>query len=180
MTNCITLHPLKDIDVTYACQLYESSFPIEERRDTTHWLAYNESKPQFNILCIKNNSRFQGILSYWSFDTFCYIEHFAISSQQRGTGIGSAALKLFAASHAQRPIILEVEPDTDNITHRRILFYKRHNFHVIALPYTQPPYHKGGKTFPLNIMCNDANFAKEHFNLIVKTIHQQVYNYSIN
>ena len=70
MTNNITFEPLKDIDLQYACQLYEEAFPIEERRDTSEWLLQNKQNPLFNILCIKQDQTFQGILSYWTFESF--------------------------------------------------------------------------------------------------------------
>lgn len=111
MMNNIAFEPLKDTDLQYACQLYEEAFPIEERRDTSEWLLQNKQNPLFNILCIKQNQTFQGILSYWTFESFHYIEHFAISPQQRGHGIGCAALELFMTTRTQYPIILEVEPD---------------------------------------------------------------------
>lgn len=177
MTNSITFSPLKDTDLQYACQLYEEAFPIEERRDTSEWLLQYQQNQLFNILCIKQDQIFQGILCYWTFESFHYIEHFAISLQQRGNGIGSAALELFTATRALYPIILEVEPDTDDTTHRRILFYKKHRFQIIDHPYLQPPYHKGGSSFPLSIMCNDVNFANHNFNNIVRIIHHQVYHY---
>lgn len=177
MMNNITFEPLKDTDLQYACQLYEEAFPIEERRDTSEWLLQNKQNPLFNILCIKQDQTFQGILSYWTFESFHYIEHFAISAQQRGNGIGCAALELFVTTRMQYPIILEVEPDVNDTTHRRILFYKKHRFYIIEHPYLQPSYHKGGSPFPLNIMCNDVNFANHNFNNIVRTIHQQVYHY---
>lgn len=169
--------PLKDADFQYACQLYKAAFPINERRNTSEWLLQYKQTPLFNILCIKQEYSCRGILSYWTFESFLYIEHFAISSQHRGTGIGSAALELFTTS-AQYPIILEVEPDINDNTHRRILFYKKHCFQIIDRPYLQPPYHKGDTPFPLNIMCNDISFAYHNFDNIVKTIHQQVYHYS--
>lgn len=70
MMNNITFEPLKDTDLQYACQLYEEAFPIEERRDTSEWLLQNKQNPLFNILCIKQNQTFQGILSYWTFESF--------------------------------------------------------------------------------------------------------------
>ena len=176
-TNNIMFEPLKAVDYQYACQLYEDAFPMEERRNTSEWLLQYQQNPLFNILCIKQERSYQGILSYWDFESFYYIEHFAISTQNRGTGIGSAALELFTATRALYPIILEVEPDTDDTTHRRILFYKKHRFQIIDHPYLQPPYHKGGSSFPLNIMCNDVNFANRNFNNIVRIIHHQVYHY---
>lgn len=175
-TNSIILEALKDTDLQSACQLYEESFPAEERRDTSEWLLQNERNPLFNILCIKQEQAFQGILSYWTFDSFYYIEHFAISSQNRGVGIGSAALKIFTTTCTQNPIILEVEPDTNETTRRRILFYKKHLFEIINRPYLQPPYHKGNSPLPLKIMCNNVYFAIRNFSNIVKTIHLQVYN----
>lgn len=176
-TNNIMFELLKDVDFQYACQLYEEAFPIEERRNTSEWLLEYQQNPLFNILCIKQERSCQGILSYWDFESFYYVEHFAISSQNRGAGIGSAALELFTTTHALYPIILEVEPDTDDTTHRRILFYKKHRFQIIDHPYLQPPYHKGGTPFPLNIMCNNVNFANHNFSNIVSTIHHQVYHH---
>lgn len=172
----ITLEPLSSNDINSACLLYETAFPLNERRSTSHWINNNKSKQQFHILCIKQNNHFKGILTYWQFNSFCYIEHFAICTESRGTGIGSAALKLFSEYHVTTPIVLEVEPDCDSITHRRIIFYEKLHFRIIPIPYKQPPYHQFDDFLALNIMSNNYDYTLQNFTHIAATIYKNVYN----
>lgn len=158
-----------------AVDLYENAFPYKERRPSDKWLEYFHTNSKFCIKSILLDDSFTGFLSYWDFDNFIYIEHFATLPSVRGLGLGGTSIDLFKESQPLRPIILEVEPPTDEITKRRINFYSRHGFHLIPNDYEQPSYHEGGTSFPLLIMCNDKNFALNQFKSIVRVLHQNVY-----
>ena len=173
----IEIKPLSKPFENEACNLFEAAFPIEERRPSDLWVKYHYSNEKFEIKLIFVDGIFQGILTYWNFDDFIYIEHFATLSTIRGRGIGSEALNAFIESYKSQPIVLEVEPPIDSITQRRINFYERHGFTLTNKTYIQPPYYDGLPFIPLRIMCNDKNFALNHFDDIVKTIKKEVYNY---
>ena len=119
---------------------------------------------------------FAGILSCWDFESFLYIEHFAINSQQRGHGLGSATLSAFQALFPQKPIVLEAEVPIEEMAIRRIQFYQRNGFHVCDSPYMQPPYHQDGKWLDLKLLSTSPDFASKQFETIKRTIYHHVYN----
>ena len=170
----ISLQPLTESFICEASQLYESSFPYAERRPTQQWILKYRSCTLFKIDAIIINGDFGGFISYWLMENFIYIEHFAIMPQYRGMGVGGRAIEMFK-SNVKSPIVLEVEPPIDEISHRRIGFYRRHEFHLLLHDYMQPSYHAGGSSFPLQIMCPDVDFALQHFSYIVQSIYQYVY-----
>ncbi len=115
--------------------IYTESFPPEERRPTDHFfrLADTPGAP-FRILVICDDAgHYAGFISYWQFDTFAYIEHFAVNPAARGGGIGACALQEFRAMSGL-PVVLEVErPGSNDMADRRIAFYRRNGFHTIEL-----------------------------------------------
>ena len=98
---------------------------------------------------------YAGFISYWQFDTFAYIEHFAVNPAARGGGIGACALREFKAMSGL-PVVLEVErPGSNDMADRRIAFYRRNGFHTIdSYDYIQPPYAPGLPEVPLLLMCD--------------------------
>lgn len=170
----IVLKPLTESFIREASQLYESSFPYAERRPTQQWLLKYQSSDIFKIDAIIINGEFDGFISYWLMDSFIYVEHFATMPQCRGKGIGGCVIELFR-NKVKCPIVLEVEPPADDVSRRRIGFYKRHGFHQLSQAYMQPSYHEGGSSFPLQIMCTDVEYAVQHFSQIVQSIYRHVY-----
>ena len=137
--------------------IYTESFPPEERRPTDQFfrLADTPGAP-FRILVICDDAgHYAGFISYWQFDTFAYIEHFAVNPAARGGGIGACALREFKAMSGL-PVVLEVErPGSNDMADRRIAFYRRNGFHTIdSYDYIQPPYAPGLPEVPLLLMCD--------------------------
>jgi len=94
----------------------------------------------FRILVICDDAgHYAGFISYWQFDTFAYIEHFAVNPAARGGGIGACALREFRAMSGL-PVVLEVErPGSNDMADRRIAFYRRNGFHTIdSYDYMDP------------------------------------------
>lgn len=178
----ILFHPLVPVHREAAVQLYERSFPISERRDTNVWLAMaNEQNGVFDFREIVTNDRqFLGFITLWHLDGFDYVEHFAIQSNIRGSGIGSKTLGLLVGESVKTklPLLLEVEPQaTSDVAKRRIEFYTRNGFSTIDKPYIQPPYRPNEEAFPLTLMTTDNRFGQTHFEQIVTNIHHHVYSY---
>ena len=109
---------IKDFDQVYT--LMEESFPKDEYRD------YQKQKelfqnPEYQIL-IEKDPEFREIKAFfaaWEFETFIYVEHFAVNPILRNGGVGSRMLKALTED-AEKMIILEVEPPTEEIAVRRV------------------------------------------------------------
>ncbi len=172
----IHFHTLRSTDDQHwSCfvDTYTSSFPLDEQRPTDSIAQLLTSEERFTamVLLDKNNS-FVGILTTWTFDTFIYIEHFALHLALRSQGYGSIALQTFI-QHNTLPIILEVEPPTDALTQRRISFYERCGLRLYDYPYIQPPYIPELSAVPLQLMGTlpDAYSLKK----IAAILHHEVY-----
>lgn len=159
-----------------AAKLYESAFPEYERRPTKDWLNMAKEHNTFEAWAVTDNGHaFYGFITAWPFATFVYVEHFAISSSLRGTGIGGQAIDLFIKKSAPKPVVLEVEPPSTDMARRRIGFYHRHGLSLIPLTYSQPGYRPNAQWVPLSIMATHATWTVQHFDEVKQTIHQTVY-----
>ena len=173
------LYPLgcktKQEDETTARHIYETSFPEDERRDFSQMKPLSEKAPFVFNLIKAEDDQVIGIISLWNFDTFTYIEHFAISDAIRGKGTGSKVLQLLK-SKIQTPIIFEVELPQTQQARRRIEFYRRHDFDIQPYKYIQPPYDKTKQSLEMHIMTNlNTQPDKATFDHIVRTLYIYVY-----
>lgn len=146
---------LKDIEM-----LYIGSFPPAERRnfENVKILLERENVP-FKMIAAVEADELQGFLSYWEFNDFKYIEHFAVDVRKRGNGIGSGLLEYFLQGSGDNPVILEVElPETSYDARRRVDFYMRHCFIIWKrLNYVQPAYEKDGMPVAMRLMSLKLN-----------------------
>ena len=121
---------------TEAWELYENSFPACERWNANDYdRAFRD--PLFEADAIRCDGRFAGILFHWRGDGFHYVEHLAVSPLLRGQNIGSRTLAAFCEG---RRVILEIDPPEDEISVRRLGFYRRLGFHDCPLEYVHPSY----------------------------------------
>ena len=158
-------------------EIYYNSFPPEERRQWSNieqLLSFNSSP--YNIYLIIANDTIAGFISYWKFDEFCYIEHFAIDQTLRGQGIGTIAIKNFLMKQ-DKPTILEVEPaECGAVAQQRIDFYLRYGFSLHPdFEYIQPPYGENLPPVPLMLM-SAGNLGNLSLASIADTLHRIVYN----
>lgn len=132
-------------------KIYTEAFPPEERRPWRDVIAGGQTPA---LRAIEADGMTIGLITYWNFTKFIYIEHFAIDYEHRCGGMGSRALKAFIDKQS-KPVLLEVEhpSDTDPMTQRRINFYTRHGFCVLPYTYIQPPYEPGMPAVPLLLMA---------------------------
>ena len=131
--------------------LLETAFPLQERRDSIWQRKNADESPLFHNTLITDDDNPIGLLTYWDFKDFIYIEHFAIDARLRNGGYGQQALSALK-EQTELPIVLEAEEPTDELTKRRIGFYRRQGFILQDFSYQQPPYRPEDKWFPMKLM----------------------------
>ena len=132
-------------------KLLETAFPLQERRDSIWQRKNADESPLFHNTLITDDDNPIGLLTYWDFKDFIYIEHFAIDDRLRNNGYGQQTLSVLK-EQTKLPIVLEAEEPTDELTKRRIGFYRRQGFILQDFPYQQPPYRPEDKWFPMKLM----------------------------
>lgn len=139
--NELTFRPVRsESEMWFVSRLYTESFPENERRDLDAWVDMSFHSSSFTNNIIFCGGVPAGLLTVWLFPEFCYIEHFAVSPQFRGRGIGGQILDMLLRN-ISLPVVLEVEiPLPGDITEKRVNFYKRHGFVLRDVKYMQPPY----------------------------------------
>ena len=70
--------------------LLHSAFPEDERRDDDEQRRYTLDEDKFHTLLVSLDDEPVGLLTYWQFNGYRYIEHFAVSPQKRCGGLGDA------------------------------------------------------------------------------------------
>lgn len=161
----------KDFDKVF--NIMEKSFPDDEFR------PYDEQKAlleidEYKIYTWSIDDNICGFIALWEFHNILYIEHFAVDPEFRGCGIGSKILSEISAL-TKKQICLEVEPPNDEITTRRVEFYKRNGFFLNEYPYIQPAISKGKRPVPLMIMTYGKKITKMKFNDIKFVLYTNVY-----
>jgi len=152
--------------------LYERSFPPEERRNLTAQPALmNDGALRLGLF--DNDVTYAGFIFYWQLSDFAFIEHFAIVPELRGSGIGSAVMRLMEQQHPK--IVLEVEPPHDLNAQRRIRFYEGLGFAAYAFPYLQPPYQIGAGPVPMLLMQKGMSPEEHTFSTVSAEIYLEVY-----
>lgn len=167
ITHDFNLHPVA------LEKLYLSAFPEAERRDFHCLRTMLKDEKKMSLEIIIEARSFCGFCVFWNFDKFYYIEHLALADTCRGKGIGSWYLKTFTKK-IHEPVLLEVEPEIDLKTRKRILFYYTHGFEIIEKNYLQEPYRQGGIGVPLWIMSNQP-YGQQETARQIEIIKQQVY-----
>ncbi len=171
ITSCDDTSFLKLIEV------FEASFPENERRPLYWFKELVETEPHFHCMAYSydsssdNHSSLNALLCYWHFDSFIYIEYLATNPSQRNGGMGTRLMQEFLAS-VEVPVVLEVEPPESELTRRRVGFYERLGFRLLPDDYVQPSY---GVVpgLPLRLMIQGEQTLPT--SEIISTIHREVY-----
>ena len=158
----------------FAKNVFESSFPIDERPLFESLELRDKSLFHFNVVYF-NDEYPVGIFSYWSFDTFSYVEHFALDEKYRNNGMGQSIMMHFLLHIALPQVVLEVEMPDTTIAQRRIEFYKRMGFTANSHNYIQPSYHADGNTLPMIIMSL-STLSANAFAEVKQCLYSEVYH----
>lgn len=91
---------------SYMEKLMTQSFPSEEYRELEELRKYTDTKTHFYNNIIFHNNTPVGLITYWDFGHFYYIEHFAIDPAQRNGGYGKSVLN-HLCQLLKHPIVLK-------------------------------------------------------------------------
>lgn len=153
--------------------LYLTAFPPKERRefDELKKQIYND---ECNVKLILISEKVVGLIIFWNFNEFVFLEHFAIEPGLRGLGIGEKTLAKVKALF-QKTVILETELPNDEMSLRRIRFYERNGFHKLNRTYFQPSYGDNKPEVELKLMSTNVDFPSETLNKFINQIREKVY-----
>ena len=147
-----------------AMELYESAFPDGERRPECEQMRVSQN-PHYHSDIITEDEEFIGIMFYWEIDDMIFLEHFATLPSLRNHGYGSRALELL--KQKGKPIILEIEDPTDELTRRRFAFYGRNGFLMNDYFHLQAKFRFGFGELMLKILSYPREVTKnEYFRFI--------------
>lgn len=155
-------------------EIYENSFPENERRDFAQLLEIVD-KQDVELIVATDNEAVVGFYTIWDLGSFCFLEHFAVNENIRGKGYGKKiAAHIF--SHNEKPTIFEVEPPVDEISKKRVLFYNNFGFTLYAdFPYRQPSYDGVKPTIPMMLMAKNAGYSHEELAFFASVLKKHVY-----
>ncbi|MBR3576250.1 MAG: GNAT family N-acetyltransferase [Clostridia bacterium] len=151
-------------------EIMEKSFPTDERRPKEEQKELFEN-PLYTVYCAGEMKAF---IAVWEFESFVYVEHFAVSPEYRNEGLGSKMLSALMGMYDKK-IVLEVEPPETDVAKGRIGFYERNGFYLNEYPYIQPPISKGKQEVPLMIMTSAMPVSEQEFEEIKNTLYKEVY-----
>ena len=160
-----------DFDALFS--LMEKSFPADEYRDRAAQKALFDN-PLYAVYGLKDGAAVKAFIATWQFSDFAFVEHFAVDPSCRNNGIGKKMLNDLI-EHLGKPVCLEVEPPTSDITRRRIGFYERNGFFLNAHPYEQPPMAAGKKSVKMQVMTTGGKVNAERFAEIRSALYEKVY-----
>ena len=156
-------------------ELLITAFPAEEYRELEQLREYTDRTGNFHNNLIFDEYTPIGFITYWDFDRFYYIEHFAINPNLRNGGYGKRVLE-YLCNHLPLPIVLEVEHPNEDMSKRRINFYQRHGFTLWENDYKQPPYKVGDNFLPMYLMVNGNLDYNKDYEDIKNQIYKEVYS----
>ncbi len=145
----------------WANDLLEQSFPSCERRDDAEQLKamlHND----YRLCAVMDGQTPVGVVGFWDAPEFVYFENFCISPQLRNGGYGTQTLAALT-NGLNKPLILEVELPVDDITRRRIAFYKRNGMVENPYPHVQPHYRPTDPDLPLIILTYQKQITPEQY-----------------
>lgn len=152
--------------------LYARSFPIFEQR-TSDQQAYAFAHSQYRLIAYSDQGELIGFISYWEFEDYLYIEHFAINTDIRGRGYGSQLLSTFVQS-ADRRILLEIDPIVDEVSRARQRFYQRCGFHTNPYPHRHPPYRCSYPAHSLIVLTTEQVITEAEYQRFAQDLAQIV------
>lgn len=161
-------------------RIMEASFPPDEHRPYEEQQKLMDN-PNYQIYVAKEDDNFleiQGFMAVWQFESLSFIEHFAVDSKYRNTGLGSRML-CEIREHLAGRICLEVELPDNDMAKRRIEFYHRNGLYYNEYPYIQPAISKGRNPIPLRIMTSGGVVSQGEYQEIRDILYREVYEVDV-
>jgi len=164
-------NPLMDA----AMALYRRSFPAHELRLWPDQQAVMNDPLYHFDLCLLDGV-LAGLILYWDFGAYIYVEHFCVEPTMRGHGLGTLILAELAKKG--KPIILEIDPLTDDVAVRRKGFYERCGYVANGFAHVHPPYQAANHGHALIVMSHPRALSQAEFDTFTVDLREKVMAYS--
>jgi GNAT superfamily N-acetyltransferase len=154
-------------------EIYEEALQKDERRDMeNHEKIFSDKR--YHMIAVTLDNEVTGLIGYWDFRDFVFLEHIAVGREFRGKGMGSEIIDKFLEQHAK--VILETDrPEDGEMAARRLEFYKRCGLKQNPFDYVQPSYGKGKKPVPMILMSYPDELDEDAYASSRNLIHKEVY-----
>lgn len=143
-----------------AFDLYTVSFPEHEQRFRANQCALM-ANTDYHFDAIMDGDSFAGIILYWEFPGYAYIEHFAIHPELRGRAFGSESLRLFGGGRDL--VVLEIDPPDDPVSVRREAFYHKLGFRTNPFSHTHPRYRESFPPHRLVVLSSPRELTEKEY-----------------
>lgn len=157
-------------------QILKDHFPTKEVKEYSYVKEMFESG-NAHALVQKEDDTIIGALCYMEVEEYVFIDYFVIIDAFQGKQLGQQMLQYFKNT-INKPIILEVELPTDDISKRRIAFYERMGFILNEHEYVVPPIRSLKCPIYFLLMTDTSPLTKEQFNKIYPKILKIVYGFT--
>lgn len=154
--------------------LYLEAFPASERREPGQLKYLTAYCPQMYFNAVEEAGELAGLFIYWKLDSFYFLEHLAVYPEMRNRKIGQQVLD-YIQKNLPGERLLEVELPADELTTRRVNYYRRNGYEVVDKNYRQPPYDAPGEGYPLWIMSNAPEQSPGILEKHIQTVKEEVY-----
>lgn len=154
--------------------LYEESFPVAElRKVDDHLRACADER--FFPFSVWEGQELIGLIFFWEWKSYRYLEHLAINPNLRSHGYGSELLKhLRNTGHT---IILEIDPLSNELSLRRLQFYERAGYTLTPYRFVHLPYRIDGEAQELLILSYPEMINDNQHNDFLKFVNEIVIQY---
>ena len=158
-----------------ALALYRSSFPAHELRLPPDQCDVMGDPLYHFDMCLLDGA-LAGLILYWDFGTYIYVEHFCVEPSLRGHGLGTLILAELARQN--KTIILEIDPLVDDASVRRKGFYERCGYVANAFAHVHPPYQAANRGHELIVMSYPHAISQSEFDSFTLDLGEKVMKYS--
>lgn len=154
--------------------LYEESFPLAEKRKKDDHLRAMEDN-RFYPLSAWDGEKLIGLMFFWEWDSYRYLEFLAVNPELRGQSFGSQMLRtLRDSSHT---IILEIDPLSNELSVRRLQFYERAGYTLTPYRFLHLPYRLDAAPQELLILSYPSMITKGQHADFVQFVNEEVIKY---
>ena len=156
-------------------EIYAVSFPVHEQRDERQQEEAFEDK-RYHIVIKTDEDKLVSFIAYWDFKDYVYIEHLAVNPELRGQNKGCELMEDFA-EFISKTIILEIDPPVDDVSKKRLKFYKKMGYEVNPYIHFHPAYKEGLLPHELVVLSLNRQLEKSEYydfyddlcNIVMKT-----------
>lgn len=150
-----------------AWQLYQVSFPAYLQRSQVVQLAAMDSKA-YHCVNIWNKHVYVGLVFYWEWNDFCYIEHFATNSRIWGLNYRQRSLHAFCEKRIGRKIIIETDVPLQRESVEQLVFYEQLGFSANMLEYEKPSYARDAQKMKRILMSRPNVLTEEQYKAFLR------------